>query len=294
MATRIPHALTIVVPVAAALGACDRIGARKKEVATTTVSAAKSSASRPRVALRVPGDDTIPPGPEGDLVRRGRRLATRTSEELPSIVGADMHCTSCHLEAATRANAGPWVGIASLYPAYRDRAGRDITLEERIDECFERSMNGKALPHDSPEMKAFIAYIGWLSRDVPPGAEVEGRGFPKIERPPVIDVDSGERSYIARCASCHGVDGEGRRAADGSYQFPPLWGDRSFNIGAGMARLDTAASFVRHNMPLGRPEPLTARESYEIALYFTERSRADLPGKSADWPHGGKPADARY
>jgi len=291
---RLARAATVLVPVAAILGACDRRPTATTDGAGGSVAPRARAPTRPRVPLQVPGDDTIPAGVEGELVRRGRVLATRTFEELPALVGADLHCTSCHLEAGTRANAAPWVGVTSVYPEYRDREGREITIEERIDACFERSVNGRAPVHESGEMKALVAYMTWLSRDVPKGSEVIGRGFAKLERPPNIDSDSGKNSYAVRCASCHGIDGQGKRADDGSYQLPPLWGDHSFNIGAGMARLDTAAAFVRHNMPLGQAESLTLWESYDIAAYFTEQGRPDFARKGSDWPHGGKPRDARY
>lgn len=275
-----------------ATAACERARPRQETAsAETTTTAAEA---KRRVPLVVPGEDTIPEGPQGDLVRRGRELAMHTYELMPAQVGADLHCTSCHLEGGTKANAGPWVGLSALFPMYRARSGREITLEERVDDCVQRSMNGKPLAHDAPEMKAFVAYIDWLSKDVPKGAEVEGRGFARLERPPNVDPASGANAYAARCASCHGEDGQGKRAPDGTYQFPPLWGDRTFNIGAGMARLDTAAAFVKHNMPLGQPDTLTTWEAYEIAAYFTEQPRADLPGKEHDWPKGGKPRDARY
>lgn len=286
MNRRLGRLLPIVLAIAAAAtgaAACNR--APRAEIAQEP---------KRKVALRAPGDETIPEGPAGDLVRKGRLYATRTSEELPHLVGSDLHCTSCHLEGGTKANAGPWVGLASAFPEYRARAGRVVTLEDRVDECFERSLNGKAPGKGSPVMDAFVAYIQWLSHDVPRGSEVTGRGFPKIERPPIVDPDNGRHAYAARCASCHGANGEGRRQDDGTYQFPPLWGDRAFNIGAGMARLDTAAAFVRHNMPLGQPESLTRIDAYDIAAYFTEQPRADYANKSADWPLGGKPPDARY
>ena len=153
--------------------------------------------------------------------------------------------------------------------------------------------HGTALEY-FPEMKGLVAYMSWLSAGIPRGADVVGRGFARLERPPNVDSDSGKNSYGARCATCHGLDGSGRRNADGSYAVPPLWGPRAFNIGAGMARLDTAAAFVHQNMPLGQPEKPTTWESYDIAAYFTEQHRPDFAGKSNDWPRGGKPRDARY
>lgn len=288
----LPLLVVVSTSVVAAVAACDR--SPEKQATATSTNAEVDRAPKRKVPLQVPGDDTIPAGAAGDLVRKGRLYATRTSEELPQLVGSDLHCTSCHLEGATRANAGPWVGIASSFPMYRARAGRDATLEDRVDECFERSLNGKAPGKGSTVMDAFVAYIEWLSRDVPRGTEVIGRGFPMVERPPNIDSDNGRNVYATRCASCHGASGEGGRPSDGSYQFPPLWGDRAFNIGAGMARLDTAAAFVRHNMPLGQRDALTLTEAYDVAAYFIERPRADYPPKSGDWPRGGKPRDARY
>jgi thiosulfate dehydrogenase len=250
--------------------------------------------ARPTVALQPPSDDDIPGGVEGDAVRLGRELATRTFERLPDYVGSDLHCTSCHLDGGRAASAGPWVGVTSVYPEYRSRAGREITIEDRIDECFERSLNGKPLPRAGPEMRAFVAYMSWLSRGVPKGNEVTGRGFARLERPPNFDSTSGKTGYAVRCAMCHGSDGAGRRNPDGSYFAPPLWGPRSFNVAAGMARLDTAAAFVRHNMPLGQGNTLTIWETYDIAAYFIEQPRDDFEGKRLDWPRGGKPTDARY
>ena len=277
---------------AMAVVACRRTPEGKERPSLT--SGAVEPTPRRKVTLIAPPEDAIPAGPEGDRIRRGRHLARRTYEELPELVGADLHCTSCHLEDATKANAGPWVGLSSAYPEYRPREGHVVSLEERLDQCFERSVNGRAPGRDSDVTKALVAYIDWLSRDVPRGAEVVGRGFGRIERPPDVDPDAGRNGYLARCAARHGADGAGIRDQDGGYKYPPLWGDRSFNIGAGMARLDTAAAFVKHDMPLGQGESLTASDAYDIAAWFIEQPRADFAKKNLDWPHGGKPPDARY
>lgn len=76
--------------------------------------------------------------------------------------------------------------------------------------------------------------------------------------------------------------------------IPALWGDTSFNIGAGMARLQTAAGFVKHNMPLGQGGTLTDEEAQNVAAYFTTKPRPDFRRKAQDWPKGEKPSDARY
>lgn len=244
--------------------------------------------------FQVPDAATIPKGPLGDAVRLGEQLALHTRELLPDHVGNGLHCSSCHLQGGKVANAGPWVGLAGVFPEFRTRNARVNTLEMRVNDCFERSMNGKALDPTSPEMAAFLAYISWLSRDVPIGHDVEGRGFRRIAKPPAPDRERGRAIFATKCAVCHGTHGEGKNADDGSYLFPALWGERSFTIGAGMARLDTAAAYVRWNMPLGQGGTLTDQEAYDIAAYFTLEPRPDFAGKKEDWPKGGRPRDARY
>lgn len=246
-----------------------------------------------KVALRIPDESTIPKGPLGDAVLRGRKLATATYEELPANVGNSLHCSSCHLGAGTVAGAAPWVGLAGVFPEYRARSAEVATLEDRVNDCFERSMNGTKLPAGSPDMTAIVAYITWLSRDVPVGHPVEGRGFDKSTNPPIGNKDRGQQVFATKCVSCHGEDGLGKRAGS-DYQFPPLWGPRSFNVGAGMARLDTAAAFVKAKMPLGSGNTLAEQDAYDVAAYFTTMPRPDFAGKSKDWPKGDKPKDARY
>lgn len=244
--------------------------------------------------LKAPDPATLPAGPMGEAIRRGQLLVSRTREELPDNVGNGLHCTSCHLQGGTVANAGPWVGIVGVFPEYRPRNDKVNVLQDRVNDCFERSMNGEALPADSPDMTAIVAYMTWLSQGVPVGVPIAGRGFTRIANPPTPDPVRGEALYEQKCASCHGPDGAGLDGADGSYAFPALWGEGSFNLGAGMARLDTAAAFVRWNMPLGQPGTLTEQESYDVAAFFTTQPRPDFARKGEDWPNGGKPRDARY
>ncbi len=246
------------------------------------------------VAFHVPDASTIPEGPLGDAVRRGEQLALHTRELLPENVGNGLRCASCHLQAGKVAGAGPWIGLAGVFPEFRSRSARINTLEMRVNDCFERSMNGRPLDPTSEDMAALLAYIGWLSRDVPIGHDVEGRGFRRIASPPAPDRERGRALYANKCAVCHGANGEGKNGDDGSYQFPALWGERSFNIGAGMARLDTAAAYARWNMPLGQGGTLSDQEAYDVAAFFTQEPRPDFARKSEDWPSGGRPRDARY
>ncbi|MBX6332294.1 MAG: c-type cytochrome [Gemmatimonadaceae bacterium] len=237
--------------------------------------------------LHAPADSEIPPGPHGVSIRRGRALLTATRDSLPGYVGNSLRCMSCHLDEGRRANAAPLVGAFVRYPAYMPRSGRVATIEDRINGCFRRSMNGRALPADGRDVRDIVAYLAFLSRGVPVGATLEGQGFARIT-PLTPDTARGEAIYSATCARCHGADGQGTVVA------PPVWGPRSFNIGAGMARLRTAASFIRHNMPFDRPGSLTDQQAFDVAAYVTSRPRPDFPGKENDWPNGDAPPDAAY
>ena len=239
-------------------------------------------------------DDTLPAGPLGEAVALGKRVLTHTPENAAAYTGNALNCTSCHLNAGRMPYSSPWVGVWGVFPEYRSRNARLNSMQDRINDCFERSMNGRALPDDSAEMLGILAYMQWLSRGVPTGLSVKGRGFLRIKSPQPPDSGRGQQVYAQKCASCHGAEGAGLYGSAGETIYPPLWGPRSFNIGAGMARLNTAAAFVKANMPFGSGGTLTDQEAFDVAAFFTQQPRPDFAGKSADWPNGGKPADARY
>ncbi len=239
--------------------------------------------------------------PNAQQLVRGMRLHLETRDLLPQHVGNALNCTSCHLNAGTVADGSPFVGVSAFFPSYAPRAGRVITLEDRINGCFKRSMNGTPLPPASPDMKAMVAYFDWMKRETKPGDKVAGRGVGKIDPQIRPDPENGRKIYAAQCAVCHGNDGEGLRQADGRYVYPPLWGDASFNIGAGMARTYTAAAFVKRNMPIGfhgkfplGQGGLSDQEAVDVAEYFSHQPRPDFPDKVKDWPKDKKPTDARY
>src|SRR5262249_25666350 len=187
------------------------------------------------VPLHAPDEKTIPTGPLGAAIRYGKRITTETQRYAKPYVGNGLNCSSCHLDAGRRAYASPWVGLWGVFPEYRSRNGQVNALQDRVNDCFERSMNGKPLPYDSEEMRGILAYIWWLSKDVPTGVAVRGRGFARVSIARPADSKRGEIIYAAKCAVCHAADGQGREGPNGEYLFPALWGPRSFNIGAGMA-----------------------------------------------------------
>lgn len=239
--------------------------------------------------------------PNADQVVRGMRLHLDTRALLPNNVGDQLNCTSCHLNAGTVAYGSPFVGLSSKFPAYQSRSGKVITLEERINGCFQRSMNGKPLDVASPDMQAMVAYFDWMRMNTKPDDEVEGRGVGKIDPSIQPDMANGKVVYDKQCSVCHGKEGEGLARDDGTPIYPPLWGEHSFNVGAGMARTYTAAAFVNRNMPVGFRDKfplgqggLSIQDSVDVAAYFSHQPRPDFPGKVKDWPKDKKPVDARY
>ncbi len=212
------------------------------------------------VPLRPPPLSAIPGGPLGASIRRGRAILLATRDSLPGHVGNGLRCVSCHLDEGRRAWSSPWAGVYGQFPQYRSRGARVITLEERINGCFQRSMSGKALAVDDPAMRDIVSYIAWLSTGVPVGARVEGQGLRKL---PALEADTaaGARTFATVCARCHGPEGQGTELA------PPLWGPRSFNIGAGMARPRTAAGFIRANMPFDHPGTLSDQQAVDVAAF---------------------------
>lgn len=261
--------------------------------ASLALGLAAGAAQAAAPALAVPAESTIPAGPKGLAIQEGRKLLTETHQRLPKNVGNRLNCTSCHLAAGTTANASPWVGIWGVFPEYRSRSGKVISLTQRVNDCFERSMNGKPLAYDSPEMNHILAYMQWLSTGVPTGTSVKGRGFGPLDKTLKANPAHGKEVYAAKCASCHGATGGGTRNPAGAYLFPPVAGKDSFNDGAGMARTYTAAAFVKHNMPLGQGGTLSDQDALDVAEYFTHLPRPVYKFKAKDWPKGDKPKDAR-
>ena len=245
------------------------------------------TAAQRRVPFRIPSERELTDSVYRASALRGRALLLATRDSLPRNVGNSLRCASCHLDGGLRANAMPWVGSYSRFPQYRARSGKVDLIEDRINDCFERSMNGTRLSYAGRDMRDIIAYFAFLSRGIPVGAEMEGQGFPRLQ-PLKGDPARGASVFSSACARCHGANGQGTALA------PPLWGRRSYNVGAGMARINTAASFIHALMPIDRAQQLTPQQAFDVASYINTRPRPDFPRKARDWPHGGKPPDADY
>src|SRR3989442_3011305 len=129
-------------------------------------ASARDRSAGAATALHGPADALIPPGPLGAAIQRGRALLVATRDSLPSHVGNDLRCVSCHLDAGRRQALGSWVGVYARYPQYRPRSATVETIEYRVNDCFRRSMNGTPLAVDGVEMRDILAYLWFLSRDV--------------------------------------------------------------------------------------------------------------------------------
>jgi thiosulfate dehydrogenase len=247
----------------------------------------------------------------GTAVRFGRELTVATpnligpeaADPARRFAGNNLSCQDCHLNAGTGKFALPFVGVFADFPQYRAREGKVRTLEDRVNGCMTRSLNGRELPLDGPEMQAIVAYLKFLSSGIPVGAATPGRGtagVPLLNRP--ADPVHGAEVYEQRCATCHGANGAGKRngpAGDAKgYAFPPLWGPDSFNDGAGMARLITSAGFIRSNMPDGttwQAPVLTIEEAWDVAAFVESQPRPHMEGLDRDFPNRlQKPVDAAY
>ena len=247
----------------------------------------------PHPVFAFPTHTELATHPNKEKIERGLQLVSDTYRQLPNNVGNTMNCTSCHLEGGTRPNAMTFVGVLDRYPTYRSRSGKIDNIQERINGCFRRSMNGTPLDEQSPEMEAIVDYMTWVSSKVKQGDKLKEAGV-QLLTPLVPDTQRGEQLYTQKCSACHQAEGQGISLPDGKTIYPALWGEKSFNIGAGMARLDKASAFIKWNMPLGQGGTLTDQEAFDIAAYFINKPRPDFEDKVKDWPKGEKPATARY
>jgi thiosulfate dehydrogenase len=251
---------------------------------------------------------TVGDDPFGKLVKYGHALFTDTANQIgPAVAdsakrfaGNNLTCQNCHLRGGTQPYAMPMVGVWGQFPQYRGREGAVTLLQERVNGCMERSMNGRALSLESREMTAFSSYLRWVSTGVPDGARLRGAGTFQIKEPArAADPARGAETYAQVCAACHGSDGSGVRAQSGlGYRFPPLWGPDSYNNGAGMSRLLTAAAYAKHNMPLGTnfdAPLLTDDQAYDVAGYIVSQKRPEKANLDKDYPiRLQRPIDSPY
>lgn len=249
-----------------------------------------------------PDISTVPRNDSGKLIHYGRELVATTGKYFGphgtvSKFSNGMNCQNCHLNAGTKLYANSFSAVFSIYPKFRPRSGTIEHLEKRINDCMERSMNGRMLDSLSMEMRAIKAYINWVGKDVKKGVSPEGASIvklPYLER--AADPKKGQAVFQKYCTTCHGNDGQGKFNPDNiTYLYPPLWGPHSYNTAAGMYSLSKFAGFVKSNMPYlassyNKPT-LTDEQAWDVAAFVNSKSRPAKKFKT-DWPDiSKKPPD---
>lgn len=217
--------------------------------------------------------DAYPPRELGEIIRLGRALVEQTNVHPLSkdYVGNSLTCSSCHLKTGTDPRAATFLGIATAYPAWSSRENRVITLEDRVLNCFMRSQNGIRPPLGSKVSIAITAYITWLStgnaikmnHEKPLGPN---HVKPLRIQPELADTQRGATLYANQCADCHGNEGTG------TEEGPPVWGEKSYNTGAGLSRNDKLASWLKVAMPPDDTN-LSEQDALDIAAYVNSHER---------------------
>ena len=247
-----------------------------------------------------------PDGEVGKMVKLGEEilLHTNTNPLTKDLVGDKLQCTSCHLKGSngkpgTALGIGTFFGTAAAFPAYSKREKTVQTLQDRINNCFMRSMNGKRPIIDSEASVAMATYVTWLSTGMKMQMNTKmpcsalnsdrwkggAKHFAKIQKQATHkNYVNGQKLYEAKCAACHGGNGAGVGA------FPPLWGKNdkgewlAYNTGAGMSKLNKGAKWIQANMPLGQGETLKDQEAADIILYVDAQPHADFDLKNGLLP----------
>lgn len=264
-------------------------GPQPRPISAATYAKVVASAARPAMkkvktaAATADGPFTpptisdIPKGKFGDMVQLGYNIFTDTKRYAGQYTGNTLNCDNCHLGVGRVADSAPmWAAYVS-YPEYRSKNGHVNTFEERLQGCFRFSMNGKPPPLGDKVLVALESYSFWMAKGAPIDTDMKGRGYPKLPKPAQIpDYARGKTVYTAHCALCHQADGQGLQVA-GRTQFPALWGSDSFNWGAGMQSLKSAAAFIKANMPLGLGNSLSDQQAWDVAMYMDSHERPQDP-----------------
>lgn len=256
-----------------------------------------------------PGSLWQAPDPEGmewaddaELILYGRDLVVHTQDYFgpaglvrPASING-LNCQNCHLDAGSKPWGNNYAAVQSMYPQFRERSGSEETIAKRVNDCFERSLNGQPLDTTGLEMLAIKAYIAWLGQSVPAKVKPKGSGLwapEMLDRP--ADPVRGQAVYVAKCQSCHGPDGQGLPMPESARDYPPLWGERSYAESAGLYRLSRFAGYVKANMPLGatwdNPQ-LSDEEAWDVAAFVNSQPRPKHRFLDTDFPKvAGKPFD---
>ena len=270
----------------------------KPTVKAQSFQAANTEVKKDVSAIWIAQDiSTISDSTQKKQAEYGKELIAHTSKYLGpkgSVlqISNGLNCQNCHLQAGTAVFGNNYGSVASLYPKFRARSGAVEDIYKRVNDCFERSLDGKVLDTTGNEMQAIVAYINFIGSNVEKGKKAEGSGFKDLaylER--AADVEKGLTVYTGKCQSCHQANGEGVFNANKTeFTLPALWGNNSFNDGAGLYRLSNFAKYVKYNMPLGvtyQNPQLSDEEAWDVAAYILSQPRPHMKVPK-DWPDKSK------
>lgn len=245
--------------------------------ALALTAAVAANAASPPQAFTPPPRSAMPGGPFGHAVKSGENIFRHTTVYAKGIIGNKLNCSNCHVDGGRLPGSAPLWAAYTAYPAYRSKNKKVNSLGMRLQGCFRFSENGKVPALNSKTMIDLEAYAYWLATGAPTGAQLAGRGYPKLAAPPKpASYAAGETEYRTNCALCHGANGEGQYAG-GQTVFPPLWGADSFNWGAGMGSIKNAAAFIHANMPFGAVGTLSVQQAWDVARYIDSQERPQDP-----------------
>lgn len=275
--------LIIVLAVVIGLTACEK---HDKTVVVT------KEITPPKPKWIIPDTSEITDPDQAKLIKYGRSLIANTSYYFgPKGVIAHksngLNCQNCHLNAGTKLDGNNFSLTAVGYPRFKERSGSVETIVKKVEDCFERSLSGTSIDSSSREMKAFVAYLEWIGKNVKKGTKPAGSGIEELtflDRP--ADTATGRAVYVSKCQVCHGKNGEGLLNGSGTaYTYPPLWGAHSYNIGASIYRLSKFAGFVKHNMPYNadKSAQLTSDQAWDVAAFVNSQYHP-YKNVNADWP----------
>lgn len=293
LTVRLPHVWLCLVLVGAsgALAACSKAPSSRGQTLSTSQVGASSAALVPAGAassaapiksdqnhlFTPPPESAIPNNEFGAMVRKGELIFRHTGRYASAYVGNGLTCEDCHLNAGRRPGSAPLWAAYVRYPRYRSKNHTVNSYADRLRGCFRFSMNGTPPPPDSTVIRAITAYSYWLATGAPTGANLPRAGYPDPGKPSQKpSYDRGLVVFNSDCALCHGGSGQGQKAL-GQYVFPPLWGSASFNWGAGMAKVNTAAAFIKANMPFSVGGSLTIQQAWDVALFMDSHERPQDP-----------------
>jgi len=266
-----------------------------------TLAGNNSAAKRPQPKWDIPDTSELTGSENDRLIKYGRALVANTAyyfgpKGTIAHKSNGMNCQNCHLNAGTKLFGNNFSLSAIGYPRFKERSGTVETMVKKIEDCFERSMNGTRIDSNGREMKAFLVYLRWIGKNVKKGTKPEGSGIEELaflDRP--ADTAKGRAVFVSKCQTCHQKDGQGILNAGGwGYTYPPLWGEHSYNIGASIYRLSKFAGYVKSNMPFGadhKHEQLSNEQAWDVAA-FVNSQQHPYKNTDADYPAlSSKPYD---